>query len=93
MVNYQFDTMARSSCEMPNAFFASRIRMRIIRAQDLTVRSPDFVFAATFFAIVSIFVKCESVMTSAYVRPDSVATFLLAAAIVDRALIFIYWRV
>ena len=75
---------------MPDTFFASWIRMRIIRAQDLAVRSPNFVFATTFFTIVSIFVKCESVIACANVRADSVATFLLAAAIVHCAFIFVY---
>jgi hypothetical protein len=75
---------------MPDAFFACWIRMRIIRAQDLAVRSSNFMFAATFFTIVSIFVKCESVIASANVRADSIATFLLAAAVVHCTFIFVY---
>lgn len=47
-------------------------------------------FAATLFTIVSIFVKCESVIASANVGADSIATFLLAAAVVHCAFIFVY---
>ena len=89
MVVYQFDAMARGSCEMPDAFFASWVRMGIIRAEDLTERSTNFMFATTFFAIVSIFVKSKPIVASANVRTDSIATLLLTTAVVHCTLILI----
>lgn len=64
---YQLDSMARSGREVPDAFLASGIRMRIIGAQYLAEGGADLVLAAALFAVVSVFVKREPIVASAHV--------------------------
>lgn len=86
---YQFDAMTRSGSKMPDAFFSRWIRMRIIGAEDLTKRSSNLVFATTFFAVMSVFMKGETIVASANVRADCVPTFLLTSAIIHSAFVLI----
>jgi hypothetical protein len=86
---YQFDSMSRGCGEMPNAFLAGRIGVRVVRAENFAVRRPNFVFASAFLAVVTVFVQRESVVARAHVRADGVATFLLTAAVVDGALVLV----
>jgi len=81
--------MTRSGGEMPDALFTRRIRVRIVGTEHLAVRSADLVLAASLFAVVSVFVQRESVVTGTHVRSDRVATFLLTAAVVHGTLVFI----
>ena len=77
---------------MPDAFLASGIRMRVIWTQYFTEWRADFVLAAAFFAVVTVFVKREPVVASAHVRANRVATFLLAAAVVNGAFVLVCSR-
>ena len=44
----------------------------------------------TFFAVMLIVVKCETVVTGALVAADHVLTYVLATAVVGRTLVLIY---
>jgi len=46
--------------------------------------------SVTFFAVVLVVMKSESIMTGALVATDSVLTDVLTSAIVRRTLVFIY---
>ena len=74
---------------MPDALFARRIRMRIVRTENLAVRSADLMLTASLFAVVAIFVERESVVAGTHVRTDRITAFLLASAVVHCTLIFI----
>ena len=81
--------MAGSGGKMPDAFLSRWIRMGIVWTQNLAIRSPNFVLTASFFAIVSVFVKREPIVASANVRANSVATLLLTSAVVHSTFILI----
>lgn len=81
--------MAGSGGEMPDALLSRWIRMRIIGTQNFAIRSPNFVLATSFFAVVSVLVKGKPVVTSADVRSNSVATLLLTTAVIHSTFVLI----
>ena len=87
---YQFNSMARSGSEMPDTFFTRWVRVWVIGTKHFTERSPDLVLAASFFAVVAIFMQCESIVAGTHVRTDCVAAFLLASSVIHGTLVFIW---
>lgn len=80
--SYQFDTMTLGRCKMPNAVFSTGIIVRIIGRRYRTNGGRYLVFAATLFAIVTILVQGETVVTGTLVRAKRVSTLVLAIPVV-----------
>ena len=81
--------MTGSGGEVPDALFASRIRMWVVGAEDFSIRRTYLMFTATFFAVVPVLVQRESIMAGAHVRADRVAALLLTTSVVHSALILV----
>lgn len=67
---------------MPNAIFLRWIQIWIVGAENLTIGSRYLELAATFLTIVTIFVKCETIVTRARVGSDCIATLMLTTAVI-----------
>lgn len=81
--------MSRGGGEVPDALLAGRIRVGIVGAEHFAVGRADFVFAAALLAVVAVLVQGETVVARAQVGADGVAALLLAAAVVDGALVHV----
>lgn len=75
--------------EMPNAILTTGIIIRIVRRSDRSHGRGDLVLAATLFAIVTVFVKRETVVTGTLVRTYRILALVLAAPVVIGALVHI----
>lgn len=68
--------------KMPDAILEPGIMVRIVRRRYSAHGCNDFVLAAALFAVVTIFVKRETVVTRALVRSYCVPALVLTASVV-----------
>ena len=85
----EFDPVTRSRGVEPGAVFAGGIRVGPVRTLNLPGRRRDVVRAAALFAVVLVVVQDEAVVAGAREGADRVFADVLAAAVVDRALVFV----
>ena len=75
---------------MPDALFASRIRMWVVGTENFSVGRAYLMFTATFFAVVAVLVQRESIMAGAHIRADRVAALLLTTSVVYRTFVLVF---
>ena len=68
--------------KVPDAILETGIIVWIVGRRYSTHWCDDFVLATAFLAVVSIFVKCEAVMTRTLIRAYCVPALVLTAAVV-----------
>ena len=97
-IEYQSNAMSRCRCKMPNTIFLWWIQIRIVRWEYLAVGSLNFVFAATFFAIMTIVMQSKSIMSWANISTNDIFALMLTSTVIYSTLVNVlkknvnYWK-